>query len=129
MSDINPKTGKDWTNEELQARILELEAAAKNNSNKNHGPKEPELRITLDTGEIQLRHVTPTAITFPMEVWLKLFGVAPKVSDCIKQYKQMLSASVDDEIAVAMKRKLREAELATGNPIIRKPKVTKIKTA
>lgn len=128
MADINPKTGLPWTFEELQDRIKQLEASSKNHSNKNTGPKDPELRVTLDTGEIQIRHVTATAITFPVDVWLKLFTLAPKISDCIKLYKHMLSASADDDLAVVMKRKLREAELAADNPIIRKPKVTKVQT-
>lgn len=129
MSDINPATDRPWTREEMQARITELESVVSNRSNKNTGPKEPELRITLDTGEIQVRHVTPTAITFPAETWLKLFGLAPSIGDCVKTNRPLLTASSDDEIAAAMKRKLRETELANGNPVIRKPKVTKVQKA
>ena len=127
MSGINPKTGQPWANiEEMQAYINELEAT-KNHGNKNN--KEPEIRITLDTGEVQLRRVTPNAITFPAETWLKIFSLAPKVSDCIKRYRPMLSASEDTVADGDMKRGLRQKELADGNPIIRKPKVTKVQTA
>lgn len=129
MADINPKTGLPWTFEELQDRIKQLEASSKNHSNKNTGPKDPELRITLDTGEIQIRHVTATAITFPVDVWLKLFTLAPKISDCIKLYKPMLSATDDTVADGEMKRNRRQAELAKDNPIIRKPKATKVQTA
>lgn len=111
---------------EMAKYIAYLEGKVKNNKPKT---KQIEVLVTLETGEVQIKNLTPNAITFPANVWPTLFEQAVPVMNFIEKHQHILAHPADDEIAVVMKRKLRETELADGSPVIRKPKAKSVTIA
>lgn len=120
-----PFTLKDtstMSSAEKASYIAELEAYVKN---KNPKGKTPEVLVTLEEGHVQIRNLTSQAITFPAEVWPKLFSMAQPVLNFIEKHSHLVTNAdaSKNEIASAVLLHNRQEDLANNpNTVVRKPR-------
>jgi hypothetical protein len=98
--------------EQAQAKIIELENKL---AVKNKQPLPIEFRIQLESGEVQVRRLTPNTISFPAEVWKQLLKQSPKLIDFLFTNNHLLPAEGDTEEQLKAKEVLRR-QVFTENP-------------
>ena len=100
--------------EKLQTQLAE--------ANKNKKVKEPVLMVEYETGYLQIRRLTGKSINLPFWAVRWILENAQKILQFGTANKHLLADQNDDVVADGVKLVARGENLATDNPIVRKPR-------
>lgn len=113
--------------QQLLAKVLELEAQVASLKKNNKGPKELTLRVTAE-GLVVLRNLVPSetgVVTLSADQLSGIFGNATSITKFVKDNANLVSLASDNTLLEATKASARQTAIKDGNPVMRKPRSDK----
>lgn len=107
---------------QLQDRIKQLEAEVAAAKAKNSKTKEIEMRVEMETGNFQIRRLTPKSINLPTYAVRWIIEHTQQILQFFNENKNLLAEKEDSEEITQTKIANRLANLETENPVVRRPR-------